>query len=77
MSLPLSDLWFVTAAVPAHMRMLSELQVARTHASAQFQPVLTQAIQTTENHLQDALQLLAQLDQQAGISVAQLPGSIR
>jgi predicted outer membrane protein len=74
---PLFELWFMTGQVLAHQRMLADLQVAHAHASPQLQPQLNQAIQSTQEHLQEALQVLGQLDVQAGISTAQHPNLLR
>ncbi len=56
------DKAYVGSQIDAHMHMLATLQVARGHASQQFQQTLDQAAQTTQQHLDHAKSLMKTLE---------------
>ena len=55
---------FMHLQVMAHMGMLDTLKIAQPQATGELQQVLQQGQQTTQQHLDEAKQLLAQLDSQ-------------
>jgi putative membrane protein len=56
------DKCYVGMQIGAHKHMLDTLKVFRNHASPQFQQTLTQAIDTTQQHLDHAKKLMKDLE---------------
>ncbi len=56
-----AEMDYVGSQIVAHKHMLDTMKVLRQYASAEFQPVLDQGIQTTETHLQHAEKLVKSL----------------
>lgn len=61
---PKFDHAFMHQQVMAHMSMLDTLKVAGNHASPELKPTLDEATQHTQAHLDEAKQILEQLENQ-------------
>jgi hypothetical protein len=58
------DRCFIQGQIAGHVHMLATLEVARTQASAQLKPVLDDAVNVAQKHLQHAESLLSKLEPQ-------------
>lgn len=58
------DAAYVGQQLMAHVEMLAKLQTAQGHVTPEFRQVIDQGIQTTEQHLGHARELMQQLQQQ-------------
>lgn len=64
------DKWFMALQLVEHMGMRDKLQVARRHATGELRALVDQGIQTTDQHIRQAEQVMRQLPH-AGGSAAQ------
>lgn len=67
------DKAFVGMSIPAHVRMLASLEAVQDYASPELQRVLQQGVETTREHLQQAQQLMRQIEHGG----AQQPGEVQ
>ncbi|HEX3871253.1 MAG TPA: DUF4142 domain-containing protein [Pirellulales bacterium] len=51
------DKCYMGSQVGAHMKMKATLEVVQKHASPQFQPIVAQALATTKQHLEHAMKI--------------------
>jgi predicted outer membrane protein len=70
------DKCYMAHQVVAHMQMLDTLKVFKKHASGQLAELINGGIQTTEDHLMHAENLMKKLDG-ASATTARRPGSER
>jgi len=61
----------------AHMQMLDTLKVFKGHASGEFAELIQGGIETTEDHLMHAENIMKKLDGGAAASTARRPGTQR
>ncbi|MFO0896747.1 MAG: DUF4142 domain-containing protein [Pirellulales bacterium] len=64
------DKWFMALQLVEHMGMRDKLQVAQRHATGELRALVDQGIQTTDQHIRQAEQVMRQLPH-AGGSAAQ------
>lgn len=70
------DAAYLGQQTAAHLRVLATLQTFQSHATPELQALINQGIQTTERHLDDARNLMNQLEQQAAATARQgAPGT--
>lgn len=70
------DKAFMGQQLTLHVDMLATLQSARNHATGDFQKTIDQGIQTTQQHLEHARRIMAQLQQNPS-TTAQRPGEVQ
>lgn len=60
------DKAYIGQQIVSHIDMLATLQTVQQHASSELQPMIQKGIQTTEQHLSQAKQIMQQLDGRTG-----------
>jgi predicted outer membrane protein len=57
------DRWFMALQLVEHMGMRAKLQVAQRHATGELRALVDQGLQTTDQHIRQAEQVMRQLSQ--------------
>jgi hypothetical protein len=57
------DKWFMALQLVEHMGMRDKLQVSQRHATGELRALVDQGIQTTDQHIRQAEQVMRQLSQ--------------
>jgi predicted outer membrane protein len=69
------DRCYIGMQVGAHLKMVDELSVFKNHASPNLQPLISQGLETSTQHLAHAKKLMQQLEKSGGAATARREGA--